>query len=94
MIVIEPLLVAAVLGFTGGVAHSVMGLLKLYVPKKKGQLKPAVLAITLIGSGLIGLFAALTISTSYPLALLAGYAGMDFIESIYKIRVRGKTLTA
>ncbi len=44
------------------------------------------LLFTLFASGVIGVFCGLLVSADYRLNLLAGYAGTDFIESIYKVR--------
>jgi len=41
---------------------------------------------------MIGLFAGLLVSTNFALALLAGYAGTDLIENIYKIKKKTKVM--
>ncbi|MBI4139762.1 hypothetical protein HY483_02250 [Candidatus Woesearchaeota archaeon] len=90
----EQIFIYAGFGFLGGFTRAVIGLLKLYTPKKRGEVKPLYMLISLLGSGIIGIFAALVISTSFPLAILAGYAGTDFIENIYKLRIKGKAIQA
>jgi len=60
------------------------------LPKKKSKFKPAELIFTIIASGIIGLFCGLLVATNFKLSLLAGYAGTDLIEGIYKIRRKQK----
>ncbi len=82
----EPYLQAALFGFIGGLARACVGFLKYKLdPKIKGFKLQAIL-FTLIASGIIGLFAGLFFPTDLKLSLLAGYAGTDFIEGLYKIR--------
>lgn len=83
-------LLAAIFGMTGGIARAFVGLLKYRIPPKKGKFRPGAIIFTIIASGVIGLFAGLLVATNYTLSLLAGYAGTDFIEGIYKIRKKQK----
>ncbi|MDP2908582.1 MAG: hypothetical protein Q8N77_02130 [Nanoarchaeota archaeon] len=80
------LLLTMVFGTVGGVTRACVGLLKYKTLPKQGKFKLGALLFTIIASGVIGLFAGLVVSTDNALSLLAGYAGTDFIESIYKIR--------
>lgn len=84
------IILAAVFGMIGGVTRACVGLLKYRMPPKTGRFKLGSLLFTIIASGFIGLFAGLLVATNYKLSLLAGYAGTDFIESIYKIRKKQK----
>ncbi len=77
-------------GFIGGLTRAFVGILKYRLPKKKGKFKPIELAFTIIASGIIGLFCGLLVATDFKLSLLAGYAGTDLIEGIYKIRRKQK----
>lgn len=73
-------------GLVGGLVRASVGLLKL----KKLKTEPfqiAYLASTLIGAAVVGLFVGLVIATDFKLSLLAGYAGTDFIESMYKLKM-------
>lgn len=80
------LLGAALFGFIGGLARACVGFMKYRSANKKVKFKANAFLLTLIASGIIGLFCGLLISTNFALALLAGYAGTDLIENIYKIR--------
>jgi len=42
------------------------------------------LFITILGAGIIGAFVSLMVSTSYVIPLIAGYAGIDIVESVVK----------
>ncbi len=76
------LLESVLFGFFGGIVRILVGILKL---KHSAEFRWPRVIITLVVSGIIGAFAALFVSTDYRLMLLAGYAGTDFIEGIYKI---------
>jgi len=87
---VNNLLLAGLFGFIGGLTRAFVGILKHRLPKKKDKFKPVELAFTIIASGIIGLFCGLLVATDFKLSLLAGYAGTDLIEGIYKIRRKQK----
>ena len=72
-------------GFTGGIVRALVGLLKNKVFLGKQKFKPWKFIITILISGIIGLFCGLLTVEDYRLALLAGYAGTHFIQSMYKV---------
>lgn len=72
-------------GFFGGAIRSLVGLLKHKVFRGKEKFNGGKFLFTLIASGLIGLFCALLLIDDYRIALLAGYAGTDLIQGIYRI---------
>lgn len=81
----QQIIIPAILfGFFGGIVRILVGVLKL----KRKEFKWARLLFSLIASGLIGAFAALFVSDDYRLMLLAGYAGTDFVEGLYRIGKR------
>ncbi len=84
----DAVLVAGLFGLLGGVTRAVVGLLKWYAPKKRSEFRPVRLAVTIVGAGIIGMFASVLVSTDFKLSLLAGYAGTDFIEGLYKARLK------
>lgn len=83
---VSPLAQAAAAGFLGGIVRALVGIMKWHARKKRarGPFKPAWLAFTIIASGIIGLFAALLVAQDLRISLLAGYAGTDLVEGVYK----------
>ncbi len=76
------LVYSAAFGFFGGLVRALVGVMKLSKPSKEFNGKYMIL--TLIGSGLIGMFAAMLVGYNTQVALLAGYAGIDLIDGLYK----------
>ncbi len=74
--------VAGLLGFIGGLTRGVVGLLKAL------SLRRTILwgywLITAVIACIIGLFTGIIFNFDYRLSLLAGYAGTDILEGIYK----------
>lgn len=83
------LMLGAILGFSGGIIRAIFGLLKKS-PKKEIEWKR--LFLTLLGAGAIGLFAAIFTPENLKMSLLAGYGGTDFIEGLWKIKMRDVTI--
>jgi len=77
------ILASLVFGFIGGITRVFVGLLK-----NKVKISYSRLIFTLAASSIIGIFCSLIIDDNQVMSLLAGYAGTDFIESIYKIRFK------
>jgi len=75
------MITSAVLGAIGGLTRSCIGLMKSI--KNKQPWKWHYWVITSITSMIIGIFAGLFFNNH--LALLAGYAGTDFVENMYKL---------
>ncbi len=75
----------AVFGIFGGLVRALVGLFKHKVFTGKEKFKTGKFVFTLVVSGIIGLFCALLLIDDYRIALLAGYAGTDLIQGIYKI---------
>ena len=72
-------------GLFGGMVRAIVGLLKHKVFTGKEKFKLNKLLFTIITSSLIGAFCALLTVSDYRIILLAGYAGTDLIQGIYKI---------
>jgi len=79
---INPIAFAALLGGLGGLTRSLLGLLK--VISQKQQLIFSYWLITIIAAVIVGIFTGIIFDYDYRLSLLAGYAGTDILESIYK----------
>jgi len=72
-------------GIFGGLVRALVGLFKHKVFTGKEKFKIGKFVFTLVISGVIGLFCALLLIDDYRIALLAGYAGTDLIQGVYKI---------
>lgn len=79
-----------VAGFLGGLIRGLVGISKTIrsSPKKKVSLRWEYIIVTLLASGGLGLLVGVFIADDVRLALLAGYAGSDFLENMYKIKMR------
>ena len=76
------LLLAGLLGAIGGMTRGLIGLLKALALKRRiiWQYWFITVSIALV----IGLFVGIIFDFDYRLSLLAGYAGTDILEGIYK----------
>jgi len=72
----------ALLGGIGGLTRGFVGLLKALSLRRK--ILWAYYAITVIIAVVIGIFVGIIFDFDPRLALLAGYAGTDILEGIYK----------
>ena len=80
--VISQLILPAVLGGVGGLTRGFIGLLKALSLRRK--ILWGYYAVTVIIAVVIGIFTGLIFNFDFRLSLLAGYAGTDIIEGIYK----------
>lgn len=76
------LILAALLGSVGGLTRGLIGLLKALSLKRR--IIWSYWFITVVISLVIGLFVGIIFDFDYRLSLLAGYAGTDILEGIYK----------
>lgn len=76
------LVVPGLLGLIGGMTRGVIGLLKAMSLRRK--ILWGYWAITAVVAIIIGLFTGLIFNFDWRLSLLAGYAGTDILEGIYK----------
>ncbi len=70
------------LGALGGLTRGVIGLLKAMSLRRK--ILWGYYVLTVIVAAIIGGFTGLIFNFDYRLSLLAGYAGTDILEGIYK----------
>src|SRR4030042_1468009 len=75
-------LLPALLGGIGGLTRGFIGLLKALSLRRK--ILWGYYAITVLVALIIGMFTGIIFNFDYRLSLLAGYAGTDIIEGIYK----------
>lgn len=72
----------AILGGIGGLTRGFVGLMKALSLRRKILWNYYV--ITIIVALIIGVFVGMIFNFDYRLSLLAGYAGTDILEGIYK----------
>ena len=75
-------LLSAILGGIGGLTRGVVGLLKALSLRRK--ILWVYYAITVVVAIIIGIFTGIIFNFDNRLSLLAGYAGTDILEGIYK----------
>lgn len=79
---ISGVVLAGILGGVGGLTRGVVGLLKALSLKRK--ILWNYYAITVFIALIIGVFVGIVFDFDPRLSLLAGYAGTDILEGIYK----------
>ncbi|MDP2926365.1 MAG: hypothetical protein Q8N99_08360 [Nanoarchaeota archaeon] len=87
---ISELALPAILGGVGGLTRGFIGLLKAMSLRR--NILWNYYAITVIIAVVIGIFTGLVFNFDYRLSLLAGYAGTDILEGIYKSFKVDKTI--
>ena len=78
----DTMFVAALLGGIGGLTRGVVGLLKALSLRRK--IIWSYYLITVLIAVIIGVFVGIVFDFDPRLSLLAGYAGTDILEGIYK----------
>lgn len=78
----DVILLSALLGGIGGLTRGVVGLLKALALRRK--IIWLYYLITVIIAVIIGIFVGIIFNFDTRLSLLAGYAGTDILEGIYK----------
>jgi hypothetical protein len=87
---VNELLITIAAGFAGGLLRAAIGTLKLQIRAhtKKKKFSAWYFLATFLLAGLLGIVTGLYVVNDPRFALLAGYAGTDFIESVYKMRMK------
>ena len=78
----NPIVLAGLLGGIGGLTRGVVGLLKALSLRRK--ILWGYYTITVAIAMIIGIFVGIIFDFDTRLSLLAGYAGTDILEGIYK----------
>ena len=78
----DPLIIAGGLGGLGGLTRGFIGLLKALSIRRR--ILWGYFSITVVVAVVIGIFIGIIFNFDYRLSLLAGYAGTDILEGIYK----------
>ncbi|MFH1705343.1 MAG: hypothetical protein ABH867_00335 [Patescibacteria group bacterium] len=84
--VMEKYLIYILAGFLGGIIRGLVGFVKNKTIEKANHFKPQYFLVTILISGIIGAAAGALADTEWQVSFLAGYAGTDFIENLYKIK--------
>lgn len=83
----ETLLPSILFGILGGLVRALVGIVKYFEKNKKEQkIRFWYLAFSLFVAALVGGIAGAIAGGDWRLAVIAGYAGTDFLEGIYKIK--------
>jgi len=78
----DPIFLAGLLGGIGGLTRGLVGLLKALSLRRR--ILWGYYIITVLVALVIGVFIGIIFDFDYRLSLLAGYAGTDILEGIYK----------
>lgn len=78
----ETIYLAGLLGGIGGLTRGFVGLMKALSLRRK--ILWGYYCITVLIAVVLGIFTGIIFSFDYRLSLLAGYAGTDILEGIYK----------
>jgi uncharacterized membrane protein YeaQ/YmgE (transglycosylase-associated protein family) len=84
--IMEKYLIYILAGFLGGIIRGLVGFVKNKTIEKTDHFKPSYFVITILIAGIVGAAAGALADTEWQISFLAGYAGTDFIESLYKIK--------
>ncbi len=88
--VMEKYLIYILAGFMGGLIRALVGFVKNKNIEKADHFRPQYFLITILISGVVGAAAGTLADTEWQVSFLAGYAGTDFIENLYKIKIGQK----
>ncbi|HIH10720.1 TPA: hypothetical protein HA241_00855 [Candidatus Woesearchaeota archaeon] len=83
----EKYLIYILSGFLGGIIRGLVGFVKNKTIDKADHFKPTYFVVTILISGIVGGAAGVLADTEWQISFLAGYAGTDFIENLYKIKL-------
>ena len=73
-------------GMAGGLLRALVGLVKSQsFQQKNWKYQPFYFWVTVFTAAVLGMISGILVETSWKLAFLAGYAGSDFLESMYKL---------
>jgi fluoride ion exporter CrcB/FEX len=88
--IMEKYLIYILAGFLGGIIRGLVGFVKNKTIEKADHFKPSYFVVTILIAGIVGATAGALADTEWQISLLAGYAGTDFIENLYKIKLANK----
>ena len=88
----EKFLIYFFAGFLAGIIRVLVGFVKNKTLEKANHFKPSYFIVTILISGIAGAAAGSLADTEWQVSFLAGYAGTDFIENLYKIKMAERRL--
>jgi len=90
---ISDVLLVFLAGFLGGMIRGIVGITKYInsTPTRRRKVRKDWVVLSLASSGGMGLLAGCLVADDIKFALVAGYAGTDFIESLFKIKMKTRT---
>ena len=77
-------------GLFGGVLRGLLGISKTLVTKKEESINYPWFFLNITVAAVIGLLAATMMGGDFRVALLAGYAGSDLLEGLFKLKFKEK----
>ena len=86
----EKLLIYLLAGFLGGIVRGLVGFIKNKTIEKVDHFKPLYFVVAILIAGIVGGAAGILADTEWQVSFFAGYAGTDFIENLYKIKIAQK----
>jgi hypothetical protein len=78
-------------GMLGGTLRGIMEIAKSLITKKDADINYKYLFISIAVSTIVGVVASLMFQVDFKFAILAGYAGADFLETLYKMKLKSAT---
>jgi hypothetical protein len=88
--IMDKYLIYILAGLLGGIIRGLVGFVKNKTVEKANHFKPSYFVVTILISGIVGAAAGILADTEWQVSFLAGYAGTDFIENLYKIKIAKK----
>lgn len=73
-------------GLAGGLVRGLVGILKQTQNPDEFKIHWQYFGLTMLVSGIVGVVSGLIADGDWRISLLAGYAGTDFLESLYRLR--------
>ncbi len=77
-------------GLVGGALRGIVGIAKSLIVKQEEQINYAWFFVSVAIAMAIGVIAATFMGGGFEIALLAGYAGSDLLESLVKLKFKEK----
>ncbi|MFH1720673.1 MAG: hypothetical protein ABH856_03650 [Patescibacteria group bacterium] len=75
-----------VTGLIGGLIRGLVGILKQTQKPEEFKIHWKYFGLTMLVSGIVGVVSGIIADGDWRISLLAGYAGTDFLESLYRLR--------